>query len=407
MLEYIKKLVDKNKWVMYCVSLMIGLAMGIINPLATTHMARNNAGDILVGIISSTYFLFMAIGSVYVYKKQRGRDLRMLMIFALAMAAVSSVIFPLFTNFILWFLLMSLMGTGISLNMVGIQTAMHKVTDSENKALVSGIYSFCFAFGFVLSAVIGPAVYENISWMAFLMGSLGLCIAAFLVYFRLKNLLVIPENDGEKTEEREVFSKITLALLGAFAYGFSETTLVSLYPLFMSRLNYSSVQSGYALGIFIVGSIIGTIPVSYLADRIGRKKCLTLVISVSLIPIVGIMVFDNFIAKMIFSFVAGFTVGPIYPLSLALSVQDLTGKELISGTAFFTFAYGIGSTTGPFLSSVAMRYLGNKYIFSITLLFFVSMLLYMIGESIRLRKKAKNEDLEQYDESLSNGGLIE
>lgn len=115
MLEYIKKLVDKNKWVMYCVSLMIGLAMGIINPLATTHMARNNAGDILVGIISSTYFLFMAIGSVYVYKKQRGRDLRMLMIFALAMAAVSSVIFPLFTNFILWFLLMSLMGTGISL----------------------------------------------------------------------------------------------------------------------------------------------------------------------------------------------------------------------------------------------------------------------------------------------------
>lgn len=405
MKEHMKELAGNDKWVMYCVSLMMGLAMGIINPLATTHMTRNNVGDILVGIISSAYFLFMAIGSVYVYKKQRGKDVRKLLILGLTMTAVSSIVFPLVTSRFLWFLLMGLMGTGISLNMVGIQTAMHKVTDSENKALVSGIYSLCFAFGFVLSAVIGPAVYENAAWMAFLMGSLGLCIAAFLVNFKLRNLLTIPENSGETTE-KAVFSKAPLALFGAFAYGFSETTLVSLYPLFMSRLNYNPIQSGYALGVFVVGSIAGTLPVTYLADRIGRKKCLTLTISLAIIPVIGIMIFDAFIAKMVFSFIAGFTIGPVYPLSLALSVQDLTSKELLAGTAFFTFAYGVGSTAGPFFSSVAMGYLGNRYIFSITLLIFVVMLLGMAKESIGFRRKIKSEKLKQYDKSLAHGGLI-
>lgn len=392
MKEHIKRLFGNYKWVMYCVSLMMGLAMGIINPLATTHMTKNNIEEILVGIISSAYFLFMAIGSVYVYKKQRGKNIKKLLISGLTLTAVSALLFPFAGNCFLWFLLMSFMGTGISLNMVGIQTAMHSVTDSNNKALVSGIYSFCFAFGFVISAVIGPVVYENVAWMAFFMGSLGLCIAAVLIGFKLKDMLIMPEDIGQ-TSEKTVISKIPLALFGAFAYGFSETTLVSLYPLFMNRLNFNSIQSGYALGIFVVGSILGSIPITYLADRIGRKKCLALIISVSLIPIIGIMFYDSFTAKMLFSFIAGFTIGPVYPLSLALSVEDLKSEELISGTAFFTFFYGIGSTAGPFLSSVAMRCFGNRYIFSITLLIFVFMLFVMIKTNIRLRGKAKNEKI--------------
>ncbi|MCX8132186.1 MAG: MFS transporter [Clostridia bacterium] len=371
------KLIGSNKWVMYCVALMTGFAMGVINPLATTHMTKNNVGNIWVGAISSSYFLFMALGSMLIYKKLRGKDVRRMLISGLLLTAASSIGFPLVNNKVLWFLLMSLMGAGISLNMVGIQTVMHNVTESGSKALVSGIYSFCFAVGFVISAVIGPRIYEKSTWMAFLTGALCLCISAFLINFKLKNLLTIPAYS-----EGKIFSKITVALFGAFAYGFSETTLVSLYPLFMIRLNFELSQVGYALGIFIVGSILGTIPITYMADRIGRKKCLGIAIFASLFAVAGIMAFDSFSSKLIFSFIAGFTIGPVYPLSLALSVQDLSQEELLSGTALFTFAYGIGSTAGPFLSSVAMRYLGNNYIFSISLLIFIIMLAYMVIPSM-------------------------
>lgn len=370
------KLIGNNKWAMYCVALMVGLAMGVINPLATTHMTRNNVGEIWIGAISSSYFFFMALGSIFIYKKQRGKDIRKLLILGLVLTAACAIGFPLVNNKVLWFILMSLMGAGISFNMVGIQTAMQNVTDSNNKALVSGIYSFCFAIGFIISSVVGPRLFENAPWLAFLMGSVGLCIAVVFINYRLKDLLTIPTY-----LEGKILSKITLALFGAFAYGFSETTLISLYPLFMSNLNFGLAQVGYALGTFVVGSLLGTLPITYLADKIGRKKCLGLTIFFSLFSVMGVMIFDTFSSKLIFSFIAGFTIGPIYPLSLSLSVQDLTQEEMLSGVALFTFAYGIGSTAGPFISSISMKYLGNNYIFSFSFIIFVILLIYIAVSS--------------------------
>lgn len=383
-----EKLFGSKKWAMYCIALMIGLAMGVINPLATTHMTRNNTGNMWIGAISSSYFLLMALGSIFVYKKQRGKDIRKILIAGLLLTAACSVAFPLVSSRYLWFLLMSLMGAGISFNMVGIQSAMHNVTESGNKALVSGIYSFCFAVGFAVSAVVGPVIYENITWLSFLIGAFGLCIAAALIYFQLKGLMTIPAYT-----EGKIFSRINMALLGAFAYGFSETTLVSLFPLYMLRQNFGLSKIGYALGIFIVGSLIGTIPITYLADKIGRKKCLGITIFASLFAIAGIMAFDGFSSKLIFSFIGGFTIGPVYPLSLALSVQDLTKEELLSGTALFTFSYGIGSTAGPFLSSVTMEYFGNNYIFSVCFIIFIVLLLRMIISGLNSKGLATKEEL--------------
>lgn len=376
MREQFYKLTRNNIWAMYCVALLVGLAMGVINPLATTHMTRNNVAEVLVGAISSAYFFFMALGSIFIYKKQRGKDIRKILILGLILTAACSLAFPLVNNRFLWFSLMGLMGAGISLNMVGIQTAMQNATDSSGKALASGVYSFCFAVGFVISSVVGPSLYERAAWMAFLMGSLALCIAAVFINFKLKNLLTVPTYS-----EGKVFSKITLALFGAFAYGFSETTLVALYPIFMLRLNFGLSQVGYALGVFVAGSILGTIPITYLADKFGRKKCLGFTIFLSLFAIMGVMFFDGLTSKLIFSFVSGFTIGPIYPLSLTLSVQELTQEESLSGVALFTLAYGIGSAAGPFISSIAMSCLGNNYIFGISLIIFIILLIYIVLSS--------------------------
>lgn len=387
MRELFGKLIGNNKWAMYCIALMVGLAMGVINPLATTHMVKNNISEVWVGAISSSYFLFMALGSIFIYKKLRGKAISKILILGLLLTAVCAIGFPFMENSALWFLLMGLMGAGISFNLVGIQAAMQNAADSTNKALVSGVYSFCFAVGFVISSLVGPMLYECAPWIAFSMGSVSLCIAAVFINFKIKGLLTIPTYS-----EGKVFSKISLALFGAFSYGFSETTLVALYPLFMLRLNFGLSQVGYALGIFVIGSIIGTIPVTYLADKFGRKKCLGLTIFLSLFAIMGVMFFNSFSSKLIFSFIAGFTIGPVYPLSLSLTVQDLIQDELMPGVALFTFAYGIGSAAGPFLSSGAMRYLGNNYIFSISFVIFMLLLLYIAISSRRSKSNLFNKD---------------
>ena len=316
-------IIGQRKWIIYLIALFVGFSMGTIVPLATTHMTQLNTSNIWIGIISSSFFLLMAFGSIYVDRNIRGKDVTNSIVIGLLLTAGCAVVFPLFNSYLIWLLLMSLMGLGISLNLVGMQTAMHSLSGQETRAVVSGIYSFCFAIGFVLSAVSGPVLYEIEEWIPFMIASFALLFSSLFIYVKLKGVLIIPSYPEEK-----VFHRVKLPLAGAFTYGFVETTVISLYPLFLILQGFEITKIGYALGFFIVGSIIGTIPITYLADRIGREKCFSISVFMSIIAIVGVMTFTDFTGILIFSFVCGFVVGPLYPLTLALTVQDLNEREL-------------------------------------------------------------------------------
>lgn len=371
----IRRLFGNKKWVIYCIALLVGGAMGIISPLATTHMNKQGVGPVWIGIISSSFFLAMVMGSIFGDRKMRGRDLTQPIIIGLLFTALCAILFPFVKIPFLWFALMSIMGIGISFNLVGVQTALHQLTENGNRAVVSGIYTLCYAFGFVISSVEGPMIYELNDKLPFIFSAISLGLGIILIYFILKGIMVISPHSEEK-----VFTKIVMPLYGVFAYGFSETTLVSLYPLYLLNLNIDLSQIGYALGIFVLGSMIGAVPVTYLGDKIGREKCLIISLVISIFAILGIILFGNFLSKLVFSFIAGFTVGPIYPLTLALSVQNLNEKEMPSGTALFNVSYGLGSTAGPFLSSLVMGYFGNHYIFSLCLFLFALLLIGMIAK---------------------------
>lgn len=378
----------EKKWVIYSIAFLVGAAMGIISPLATTHMLKHGAGNLWIGTVSSSFFLFLALGSIYAGQKMRGKDISLLIISGLLFTSLCSIVFPLINHPIIWLGLMSMMGIGISFNLVGLQTALHKLTEDRTRAVVSGIYTLCYALGLVVSAVAGPIIYESNEWLPFSLSGICLVLGASLIYTMLKGVLVLPAFSEEK-----VFRKILVPLYGVFAYGFSETTLVSLYPMFLLHQNIDLHQVGYGLGIFVIGSIIGAVPVTYLADKLGRDKTLAFCLVISIIAILGIILYSSFTIKLIFSFIAGFTIGPVYPLTLALSVQNLSEKELPSGTSLFNVSYGFGSAAGPFLSSLVMGAFGNNYIFSLCLLLFVSLLIRMVAFKKESSKQVVTEDI--------------
>ena len=367
------KLFGNKKWVIYCIALLVGGAMGIITPLATTHMSKHGVGPIWIGIISSSFFFALVLGSIFGDRKMRGRDLTQPIITGLLMTALCDLFFPLVGNPFLWLTLMFIMGIGDSFNLVGIQTALHQLSHYQNRAMVSGIYTVCYALGFAISSVVGPMIYELNDSIPFNLSAFSLMLGAFLIYFLLKGVMVIAPHSEEK-----VFTKILMPLFGVFTYGFSETTLVSLYPLYLLNHNIDLSHIGYALGIFVLGGLVGAVPITYLGDKLGREKSLIVSLVISIFAIFGIILFDGLLGKLVFSFIAGFTVGPIYPLTLAMSVQHLSKKEMPSGTALFNVSYGLGSAAGPVLSSIVMGTFGNHYIFSLCLFLFALLLIGMI-----------------------------
>ncbi|KWX89117.1 transporter, partial [Paenibacillus riograndensis] len=149
-----------GKAVIYGIALLVGTSVGVINPLSTTHMTANHGEEIWVGVISSSYFFFMALGSMAADRTMRGTDMKRVITSGLLLTAVCSALFPLFTVNAVWLLLMSLMGIGISCNMMGLQTALHSLTGEKSLGMVSGMYSLCFALGLIASSALAPMVYD-------------------------------------------------------------------------------------------------------------------------------------------------------------------------------------------------------------------------------------------------------
>ncbi|MGN4848968.1 MFS transporter [Bacillus cereus] len=358
--------VNNKKWVIYLMSLLIGVTMGILNPMVSTHITFNNVSEIWVGILASGYFFFIALASVIVGRFLINKDLKKLIIFGLALSAVCTALFPFVSGVLLWFILYSLTGVGIGFYMIGSQTILHKFADEKSLGVVSGIYTMNFAIGTLVGVVIGSILYGIHESVPFLMTSVALVLASLLLATQVKGSLVMPGFQG-----KNVLGKIKLALVGVCAYAIVEAVLVSLYPSYLIRYDYSTAEMGLAVGMFIIGTIIGTLPFSHLADKMGREKALIISGFVAIVGLIGVMTIEVFYLKLLVSFIAGFGIGPIYPISMALTTQNLKLDELQSGTAMFIFFYGIGSTIGPVLSSMTMVTINGSHVFTLSLALFI------------------------------------
>ncbi|MFT8314182.1 MAG: MFS transporter [Clostridium sp.] len=365
----IAKIFNNSKWVIYLMALLIGSAIGIIIPLTSTHMSRNHVSELLIGVIASVYFLTVALGTIFINKKMRNRDLKKLIALGLIISSMCTIIFPLIFGGVLWFILMAIMGFGVSFHLVGTQTALHSFADDSNRGVISGVYTLFFAFGFAAGTIGGPKIYESNIYLSFIVGALCLLIAAVIVLSKIKVKLYISDKPKE-----DVTRKIALSLQGAFSYGFIENTIASMYPIFLLKYNFTLSQMGYALGMFVIGGIVGTIPITYIGDKIGREKGLIIGVLISLAGFFGIIQFHGLMYKLIFSFICGVGIGAIYPISMALGAQGLNKEEIISATSNFTFFYSFGCAAGPALSSVAMNKLGNNYLFSLSLILLLALL---------------------------------
>lgn len=377
----IKRLFNNNKWAIFLMAFLIGGAIGIIIPLTSTYMLQRNVSDLVIGVIESVYFFAIAVGTIFINKKMLKMDLKKFIFIGLTLSSIGTVIFPLVNSPYYWFVTMCLIGFCISFHLVGTQTALHILSKENIRGVVSGIYTLLFAAGYAVGTIGGPIIYEKNVLGSFIVGAAFLIAAAFIVLTKINIKLMIKDNGINKKE----YTGITISLQGAFSYGFIENTISALYPVFLIKNNFSVSQMGTALAMFVIGGIFGTIPITYLGDRMGREKSLIICSIISICSLICITKFNVFEYKLLFSLTCGIGVGAIYPVCMALGVENLKEEYISRQAAKFTFFYSFGSAAGPVLSSYVMSVFSNKYIFVISILFLIALLMRLIIKKLRLQ----------------------
>ena len=351
---------------LYAVAFLSGISLGLFNPFISAFMSQNNAGNILIGLNSTLYFFVIAVGTPIVAAGIRKLGLRQVMMLGFAIMALIPPLFPLSAEPSLWFLIRAVMGLGVCFYLISGQTAINFFCNDGNRAIANGLDALFFSLGFGIGPVLGGFFYKTSPEIAFSVGSIFMLGGILVVFFGLpeKNIRFQPIKFG-------LFKQLSLPLQGAFAYGFSVSTLVSLYPSYLLQNSHDVEKIGFVFSVFMAGGLLATVPVTRLADRMSKYKVLAACTAVALVALLGMPFTENSTLILILAFIAGVGMTPIFPLSLALITSKLSVEDLPSGSALFTSAYSAGCTAGPILSATIMALLGDGYIFSLMLLFFI------------------------------------
>lgn len=359
--------------IFYLLGFLVGGATGLFIPLSSLFLSEKNIPENVIGMISATYFAAMVIGSYVFLKICKKFDAYKLVIAALFVAILSIIAFVKADSLPLYFLCMFMIGLGISFNFITIQNGLSQ-SDVEDKTRITGLYAFFFAMGFACSTACGTSLFTKSANLAFGIACFLLAIDMGII-FKIKIKLNFTENE----KERYNFWVFAPFILGGFTYGFIENAFSSFYTIYLKNF-YSINFSGIVLGAFVLGGIIGMLPLSALPKKVGIHKACIVFSAGALIGFGLILVTDY---KLIFSVVAGACVCVIYPSTLAaLNLSEVSRNEIVWATGVYSIFYSIGSAFGPFITGFAT---------SITSvgLFIVSGLLMLLFGGIHLHKAVK------------------
>ncbi len=368
---------------LYTIAFLSGISIGLFNPFISTLMAQSQVDELWIGANSTLYFLMIALGTPLVAKILPQIGLRKSMMLGLMIMGFSAPLFPFTTQLSLWFVIRAVMGFGCCLYLVCGQTALNYFCDESKRGITNGLYTLAFSFGFGIGPVLGSYLYNLSPKLTFSLGGLLILSGVFVVW------LGLPEKSVtfQASVRTELFRKLKLPLQSAFAYGFVESTLVSLYPVYLLQQNYSVEQIGLTFAVFVVGGLIVTLPITHLADRFGRLKVLLITVCAIIFSILSLSVVTNPIATQILAFMVGASVSPVLPLAIAMIGDKLSRNELSSGIALLTAIYSFGCTLGPILSSIVMQIFGGSQVFSLSTISFAVVLFYTTRE-LRRRERA-------------------
>ncbi len=122
-------------------------------------------------------------------------------------------------------------------------------------------------------------------------------------------------------------------------------------PLLMTEWALSNTEAGLIGGIFYTGYMVAVPVLASLTDRVDSRRVYVFACALSAAGAAGFALFaDGLLSALAFQFVIGAGLGGTYMPGLKALTDHLEGRAQSRATAFYTAAFGIGSSISILLS---------------------------------------------------------
>lgn len=352
--------VERNRFRILVIIVSIsGFSQGMLLPLISVIFEQDGVSATINGLSATGLYIGTLLISPFMEPPLRKFGYKPIIIVGGLIVIVSLMLFPLWKSVAFWFVLRLLIGIGDHALHFSTQTWITSFSPQQRLGRNIAIYGLSFGVGFAVGPLFVQLI-EIFEGLPFIISSI-LCLCAWVLIFFVKNekpeLVKGTSADGGTWKRfGAAFAIAWVAFIPPFSYGFLESSLNAIYPVYALRNAIEVTSLSYILAAFSIGGVVSQLPLGVLSDKIGRRKVLIIMLGLGALTFGTASFFETSSLTIgTLFFIAGMFVGSTFSLGISY-MADLTPKELLpTGNLMCGISFSIGSLSGPFLGGLFIQ----------------------------------------------------
>lgn len=368
--------------------MILMLGNGLYTTLISLRLKAAGGSDILIGAITSIYYLGMLIGSFNLSSViMKIGHIRSFAGFA-SVLAVSTIMPGMSDNIILWFASRLVAGYSLAGLYISTESWLIDISNKDNRGKYLAVYMIMLYMGQSLGQLfLNLTDYQTIT---------PFCIASILTMLAIIPVAIVASHAPhiEKAKALSFKELYKISPTGVIGCGISGVLIASLYgllPVYLKATGYSIDDIALLVAITIAGGVILQYPLGHISDLIDRRLVLValcfVAVSISIALVISGQFFENkFLITSILFFILGGLIFTIYPICMNHTCDFIDPSHVIGAAQGMLLSYGIGSVIGPMIIAYFMDVVGAYGLFISFAIFILGLGFFTIIRMIESRK---------------------
>lgn len=376
-------------WILISLVTISGFSQGMLLPLLAIILEQSGISSSVNGLHATGLYVGVLVASPFMEKPMQRLGFKPIILIGGILVFISLALFPLWDALWFWFILRMTIGIGDHMLHFGTQTWITTTAEKENRGRNIAYYGMFFGLGFALGPLMTRLLSVN-DVLPFILSAI-LSMLVWSTMFFVRNKWPEQEMDTEYASSSikrfiQTGKIAWIALLPGFGYGFLESSLHSIFPIYGLRIGHDVGTLSLIIPCFAAGSLITQLPLGILSDRFGRKSILISALIGGIGCFTVAAFFETSVLALFISFtLAGMFVGSLFSLGISFMTDLLPAPLLPAGNIMVGITFSLGSISGPFLGGMYVQaFPGVSFFYLI-----VVMLIIILG-AIYFRKDAGN-----------------
>jgi predicted MFS family arabinose efflux permease len=375
---------DPNIRTAYVVCGMTGTAYGMVTAVVAVYLNKSRGIDELtIGELAMFFSFGIAAFSVPMGMLIKKLSPRTMLAVALLVYAAATAIFPFLLSFAGLATARGIDGAFSVGVWVSLETVLLMRTSTAHRGLITSLYTISMATGYGLGAVFGWAVMLLYPiQMVFVAAGLFASLAALIAYVFLDREIhpIAGSDHGHELAHADearpaapeaarppilsLYWKIKTACIPTFCYGYFQASLVLFLPLFLIESRHVPKEdTSLLVASFSIGMAASVVFVGRLGDRFGHLKTVRSLVALGVVLTASLVYLPTFGLIAVAVLLAGASLAPIWPMSLALQSLIVDPRDYSRSNALLNGSYGLGTLAGPVMSGYLFKHYGGETMF--------------------------------------------